>query len=776
MKTISRTGWAGGLAALVLLVLAGPATVADTPFAERFQPEDTIQTLAVTIEVGAAGEDLTEPVALDLGLGFPFWLHPVGRPENTTAPFGAVPQQTTAQGRLPAGSSATFTFDLAGDPGQDVFLTTPQLLARVRVSDISRVGFASSGSTGWVLDGYEIQVNGRPLASGKALGVSPKQAQDAVHAKLKDLQLKIQPLLSERSAIEDFIKAKLATEADTKRLVEVEAELVPLLKEQYRCERQLQGKHPWFEDAQFVSPWREKGLIGSAKVTLVTRTHGAADTRNHIYLQTGGHKYLLGTLAAPLSAARGPQVFPLDLVAGPLTAGDLRGFAVGMLAPANPYARAPDRWHPERILVEVDGRTVYDSEENALDRDSLKAIRLIPPVHVDEQGMLVTNTPIARETFLWEAGKGQGLDLAAGGDPEDLPPTDSPSYPDAEPGPDPGLFGEGGITLPDTDPDEQGMPQDVSPQDTLPQDTLPPDDAFGDFPGEQSCPTDPGSSLGDEYPSDGSTYPPDDGTYPPDGSDNAPDWGQGSLGSGSPLADLLAWIWWLLHGTDGAAGGAGSNQAPGPEPSTAGEPFQIKEGSVAITKGLTENETFTIQWDIVGDENEIDHYEVSLIEVYPDRPDVLGATLLKDSMPFGSRDYSGKLQAAKASDAYWVMPVVVAVPSDPQNATSSPRFGPARPLFPAPMVGFPLLRIDERFSFTVEAGGALAIGENPIYYGGPPAGTELAVWPAGALESHNAIRFDQAWPATNVGLRTAADTTVTVGFKLSSAVPPGKYR
>lgn len=65
-------------------------------------------------------------------------------------------------------------------------------------------------------------------------------------------------------------------------------------------------------------------------------------------------------------------------------------------------------------MVEVDGRVVYDSEENDIDRMSLEAIRVIPPAHVDAAGKVVQNAPNPRETFIWEAGKAMGLDLAPG--------------------------------------------------------------------------------------------------------------------------------------------------------------------------------------------------------------------------------------------------------------------------------------------------------------------------------------------------------------------------
>src|SRR5579883_342192 len=136
-------------AALVLLSSAPADLVAkDSPaLANDFKADDPVETLTVRIDVAAEGADLDEPVALALalGLGFPFWLYPVGRQAGQAPPFGAVARESSAGTVVRAGSSATFTFALKGPPVQDVFETTPQLLTGVRVADISRVGFASRG-------------------------------------------------------------------------------------------------------------------------------------------------------------------------------------------------------------------------------------------------------------------------------------------------------------------------------------------------------------------------------------------------------------------------------------------------------------------------------------------------------------------------------------------------------------------------------------------------------------------------------------------------------
>src|SRR5262245_47184551 len=154
---------------------------------QDFKRTDPVDTIEVKLEVGA-GDDLEEPVALDLGLGFPLWLHPVGRKADDVLPFGAVPQQTTAEAKVAACTSATFTCAVKkGDDGQDGLQPTPHLLAGLRVGDIARVGFSSPANNNWNLAGYEIKINGKVFASGKPKDDQPGKAKDAHAAAQKQL-------------------------------------------------------------------------------------------------------------------------------------------------------------------------------------------------------------------------------------------------------------------------------------------------------------------------------------------------------------------------------------------------------------------------------------------------------------------------------------------------------------------------------------------------------------------------------------------------------------
>src|SRR5581483_6287078 len=108
-----------------------------------------------------------------------------------------------------------------GDAGRDVLRTTPQLLAGVRVADIAHVGFASRGAKNWVLAGYEIMINGKPFVSGKpALRAADREA---ARVKLAGLGVRLAPLQQDLNDLRELVKDKLATEADRKRLAEIEA-------------------------------------------------------------------------------------------------------------------------------------------------------------------------------------------------------------------------------------------------------------------------------------------------------------------------------------------------------------------------------------------------------------------------------------------------------------------------------------------------------------------------------------------------------------------------
>lgn len=722
-------------------------------------PDDAVQSIVVTLDVGSGGDALREPVALDLGLGFPFWLHPLGRKASDAVPFGAVPQKATAQETLAAGSSATFTFDLAAEPGQDKLLTTPRLLAGVRRSDIVRIGFCGPGSNDWVLAGYEITVNGQPFAAANGLDAKAGQARETAGRRIAELDKEISPLATEKADLDALVAAKLARDPDTKRLEEVAGRLKSLTLEQARLEGRLAARYPWYEDPKFSPDARGKSPLGTARVSVVTHNHSGADTSNRVYVCAGGHKLLLNAAGEPMSSTRASQEFEWDLLAAPLIAADLRGWSLGMLASPDQRDSTPDRWHPERLVVTVNDRVQYDSDENPMDRNSLSAIRIIPPAQFDPGGQVMTNTPTVRETFLWEAGRGQGIDLAKG-TPLDLPQAGDPGYP----------MPESGASPPSA---ATAAPAGTAPSagGALPAEPFPAPGGTGFdqnlFPGEQPSPWDlpalPGGG-GDtgSWSGLGST-----GGIP--GSDMGL---PGSMGSGS----------WPLPpggsaGIPGAAAGAAPSPAlplpPGNDPPKAGEPFQIKEDTVALTAGWKADDMFTVKWEVSGDESEIKSYEVSLVEVYPENMVPLGATVLTATVPAGTHEYSGKLASPLSAGAYYLAPVVSATPSDPKSLTLHHRVGPARAIFPSSIT--PQLTLAHMFWVDRLKPPAMFTSAMPVSFNGAPQGTDSAVWQAAKVKSHIAMFFDQASPGWNVvARRSPGDADMTVSFNAGS-LPAGKY-
>ena len=118
-RLVFLTKYAMGL--LAMFAIAFSAVRAGFQQGEDFERGEQVESLTVRIDVGASGDDLKEPVALDLGLGFPLWLHPVGQETGDRVPFGAVPQESDAQKSIPAGSSATFTFQAGRRAGEGRF-------------------------------------------------------------------------------------------------------------------------------------------------------------------------------------------------------------------------------------------------------------------------------------------------------------------------------------------------------------------------------------------------------------------------------------------------------------------------------------------------------------------------------------------------------------------------------------------------------------------------------------------------------------------------------
>ena len=407
-----------------------PPSVAETKPAEPLQPDDPIRTVSVKLIAGD-GADLADRIGVDFGVGFPLWLAPIGADATRPAPFGAMPQQGPAESILKAGAEATFTFAADGEPGRDVLHTSRQLLAGLHVRDIRRVGFVGPVTSDWVLAGYDIMINGRRIATG-APHVVPRKLLEKSTDDLAQVGRKLRPLEQKWIELREMVDARLATPAEYREQKDLMAVMTPDAQQRSRLEARLQGKSPWFiADNLELPPAPSAALVKSIRVMVLTRDHLGADTRNYVYLTFGAAKYLLGSPAEPLTPFAGLQTFDLDLDAAPQTYAGLRRCAFGMLAQSAPQGDVPDRWHPQRLIIEADGKVELDSDRLDKDRLSLNAIRLVPPAQIDWDGKVRDIHRNPREVTEWSfnGGAGLGLDLS----PLPFSTPDDPAPPKAEP-------------------------------------------------------------------------------------------------------------------------------------------------------------------------------------------------------------------------------------------------------------------------------------------------------------------------------------------------------
>jgi len=685
----------GGRAAVVvgaaiLILAAGRQATGQYTAGRDLDADQAVESLSIEISVGAGGKPLAEPVALDLGLGFPLWLHPLGQAEGPGRLFGAVPQETTARATIAAGGQGKFVFRREGPPGADALRATSQLLAGVRVADLARVGFLCRGDSGWVLAGYRVEVNGRLLAANDQVHASVAETQKVAAARLAEIGIQLAPLQEEADSIRMLAEAKLATDDDRTRLRKIEKLLLPLAREQDRLQRQREGSYPWFVEPAFAPPWRKGKAVQQARVTVFTAAHPGANTANFVYYRTGGHKFLFSSQANPLSAENGPASFALDLLGAPLVAADLRGHAWGMLAHPEPYGEAPDRWHPERLVVEVDGSVVFDSDAADIDRLSLKAVRVIPPAHFDTAGGLVTNTPIAREAVVWEAGKGQGLDLAGGGAAA-LPGAEEADFPKPEPG----------LAF---DPAAYAAAESFAGFDP----------GFPPFPGEQS------DGAVQELAGGG----PVDIQFDEPGWTPAPSWLDVSV------------VFQLLDRIRDAV-------LEAIEADAAGEPVQVEH--VRVQRLAADG--FRVAWDVHGDEANVAGYLVELHVLRPHAASPLGAGVWSTVVGPGvyqadAADVLPALEAEAGGDRLLAY-VVASVAPQAAGGSNPGQLSPAIPLVAGE-------RLSPAGGFQYEDASG-TVGAAPFSIGEPAS--RRAVWFPGPAASHTGFVFDTGGVGQNIVLR-----------------------
>ena len=433
----------------------------------KVNPSAPIESIKVTLAVGAKGADLTGPVDLHLGVGFPLRLDPRGGVERAPA-FAAYPQKSSLDGgekMIKAGSSATFEFSAkAADKGDDVLATTPHLLRDLTVGDIQRLGFSSQAKTNWVLAGYRVEVNGELLAANDSVEVRAVEQLSRIRENLQKALPQQEALARQAGDLQAYVATGLGGEADKVELARKNAELARAAEPIAELLGQTAGYLPWYVDPAFKPAPLPGTPVTALRVTLATGGGERPGTRNPLYLWAAGRKYLLASEADPLADEPEPQHFriaPADLAVSPLTREKLDVIGIGMIGNDQKFSAVPDRARVQRVVLETGGKTIYDSELKPGDRRTLAAIWLVPPAHRDDGGRVVENAASPSDLYLWKSGTAGPVRAA---ETAPLPP------PRLEPPPplraataEPLLW-----TLPSTVPTNPIPPPSVSIPSTLP--------------------------------------------------------------------------------------------------------------------------------------------------------------------------------------------------------------------------------------------------------------------------------------------------------------------
>ncbi len=378
-----------------------------------FAPGDPVETIRVTLQTSASGQDLEERVDLHLGLGFPLRLFPLGNAAMDPA-FAAIPQKSSlipGYHRVDAGDVGVFEFSLSGDSGLDVLRTTPKLLKDVTVGDISTIGFSSLGSSDWILEGYRIEVNGELFASNDSVKEPAGMILGAARKELAARKPESEVLLAEISTLSSYIATGMGGDKDKSDLAAKEALMEKTSGPLNLLAGQCAGYYPWYTERneKFSSAVAGPGAnsVSEVGVRLIAGGGDQPGTRNPVYIKAGGKKFLLTSEVDPLSNLDKPQNFSIsmaDLESNPLKRADLDKIGIGIIGNEERFGLVPDRAKLQRVVVTVDGAEVYDSENETGDRRALNALWLVPPVHFDGGGGVVRNEEKETEKYLWVAG------------------------------------------------------------------------------------------------------------------------------------------------------------------------------------------------------------------------------------------------------------------------------------------------------------------------------------------------------------------------------------
>ncbi len=383
-------------------------------------PTTPIQSIRLTLEVGGEDAEWKEPLDMHLGTGFPFRLYPVGGQARDPS-FAAFPTSTsllTGVTSVSPGSSASFEF-VADEKtkGLDVLRTTPHLLRDLKVGDLQEIGLACQGHSAWKVGGYRVEVNGQLYAEHGGLDLDVQKEVGQHRTQLGMLLPPFQALQQQLKSLEAAVKTGLATDADKIELEKVKAEIAKTEGPVDAMMGKVAGYAPWFSesDPAFTPAPLPGTPVKALQVTLATGGGEEPGTRNPVYLKAGGRKYLLASSADPLADAPKPQKFEItaaDLEAQPLSQDDLKTLGIGVVGNDERSGTAPDRARLQRVVVQADGQTVYDSELKASDRKTLGAVWLVPPAHLDASGNVVENKATPTEVYVWTPGMKPPVEIA----------------------------------------------------------------------------------------------------------------------------------------------------------------------------------------------------------------------------------------------------------------------------------------------------------------------------------------------------------------------------
>ncbi|MEZ5940835.1 MAG: hypothetical protein R3C18_05555 [Planctomycetaceae bacterium] len=371
-------------------------------------PSTVIESVRVTLEVGDEGDQLAEAVDLHFGIGFPLRLYPLGTHlrSPTVAAFPQTSSLTDGNTIVEPGETVTFQFDAnPEEDGLDELKNNAALFDGLQVGDIRQIGFASIGETDWVLRGYRIDINGELFAAHGNVDVNVGESHAADRIQLEELLPKLQELESDVETLQTYVSLGGVGGDDELSLLDKKTELAEYSKPMIELAGRLAGTHNWFlEDSSKLIPGAGvSSPIAKFVVKLMSTTAPDAGTHNALYLRLGNRKFPVTSVSQPLNSNPLIQEFEVQPQLGPLE-GELNAMGLGMIASDDNFDVTPDRAQLQRVILEVAGDVIYDSETSTVDRKNLEEFRLIPPAHRDDLGRVIVNTPNDREVVLWRPG------------------------------------------------------------------------------------------------------------------------------------------------------------------------------------------------------------------------------------------------------------------------------------------------------------------------------------------------------------------------------------